>query len=272
MAAVLGILPAHVDIVGPVTLGDSSFDIDPPLLVLAALVLALGGVVKGSIGVGLPVVVIAVLSHFLPAPIALALVTFPILLTNLWQAIHAGRLMEPLKRFWPMIGCLILFIWISARLVVSLDPRVLYAMIGATVTSFAITNYLKIVWTVRPSSEKWAAPLAGSIGGFLGGISTIWGPPMMMYFIMLRLPKEAYIQAVGLIWFIASIPLVIAYIHHGILTAQTAPLSLLACIPGFAGLAVGQMLRKRINQEMFRKVLLLFLFVIGLNLIRRSIF
>lgn len=245
--------------------------IEPSVLILAALALALGGLVKGSIGVGLPVVVIAVLSNFMPVPLVLALVTFPILLTNLWQALHAGGLMVHLKRFWPMIGCLVVSIWLSARLVVSLEPRVLYGLIGAVVTSFVVTNYLKVAWAVTPSAEKWAAPLAGSIGGFLGGISTIWGPPMMMYFIMLRLPKETYIQAVGLVWFLASIPLVIAYIHHGILTAQTGALSILACVPGFAGLAVGQMLRKRIDQEMFRKVLLLFLFVVGLNLIRRAI-
>ena len=65
--------------------------------------LAIGGVVKGTIGVGLPVVVIAVLSNFLPVPLVLALVTVPILLTNLWQVMEAGKPMVPLRRFWPMI-------------------------------------------------------------------------------------------------------------------------------------------------------------------------
>ncbi len=95
---------------------------------------------------------------------------------------------------------------------------------------------------------------------------------MMMYFVMLRLSKETYIQAVGLVWFIASIPLVIAYIRYGILNVQTAGLSALACVPGFAGLAMGQVMRKHINQEVFRRLLLLFLLFVGLNLLRRAIF
>ena len=114
--------------------------------------------------------------------------------------------------------------------------------------------------------------MAGALGGLLGGVSTIWGPPMMMYFVMLRLTKDVYIQAVGLVWFIASIPLVIAYIRYGILTFQTTLLSIIMCIPGAIGFLVGQKLRRRINQKLFRTLLLWFLLLVGLNLIRRAIF
>ncbi len=38
-----------------------------------------------------------------------------------------------------------------------------------------------------------------------------------------------------------------------------------------AGLGVGQAIRRRINPETFRKVVLGLLFLIGLNLIRRAI-
>jgi uncharacterized membrane protein YfcA len=248
------------------------FGLDLSIIVIASLSLMLGGFVKGAIGVGLPVVAIAILSNFLPAPLVLAIVTLPILSTNLWQAVDAGNFKVHFERFWPMILCLLVLIWLSARLVVTLDPRVLYGLIGTAVLSFTIASHFQLTWNVPPSAERWAGPLAGALGGFLGGVSTIWGPPMMMYFVMLRLPKEAYIQAVGLVWFIASIPLVIAYVRYGILNAHTAWLSALACVPGFAGLAVGQLARKHINQEIFHKLLLLFLFLVGLNLLRRAIF
>ena len=40
---------------------------------------------------------------------------------------------------------------------------------------------------------------------------------------------------------------------------------------GMLGIWIGEMIRRRINQETFRKVMLLALFVIGINLIRRAI-
>lgn len=214
--------------------------LDPLLLVVGSFALVLGGFVKGAIGVGLPVVAIAVLANFLPAPLVLAIVTLPILLTNLWQAVGAGNPKVHLRRFWPMIVVLLVFLWWSARLVVTLDPRALYGLIGTAVVIFAVTGYFRFEWRIAPAAERWAGPLAGALGGFLGGVSTIWGPPMMMYFVMLRLPKESYIQAVGIVWFIASVPLVLAYMRYGILTLETAKWSALACIPGFLGLAIGQ--------------------------------
>ena len=266
------LVAAVVAAVDPVPANVTFSGLDAKMLTLAAVALMLGGFVKGAIGVGLPVVAIAVLSNFLPVPLLLAIVVIPILMTNLWQAIDAGNLRRPLVRFWPMITCLLVLIWFSARLVVDLDARILYGLIGTSVLLFVISSYFRVDWNVPPSAERWAGPLAGCLGGFLGGISTIWGPPMMIYFVMLRLPKEDYIQAVGLVWFIASIPLVIAYVRYGILTAETAVLSGFACIPGFIGLAIGQALRKYINQQVFTKLLLLFLFLVSLNLLRRAIF
>ncbi len=47
--------------------------------------------------------------------------------------------------------------------------------------------------------------------------------------------------------------------------------ALLALIPAFAGLAIGQWLRGHINEDLFRKTLAGVLFLIGLNLIRKAL-
>ena len=47
---------------------------------------------------------------------------------------------------------------------------------------------------------------------------------------------------------------------------------LLTLIPVLASLALGQWVRGKINQDRFRKVLLISMVLIGLNLIRRGIF
>lgn len=248
------------------------FGLDPTVVSGIVLAMVVGGLVKGTIGIGLPIASVAILSQFLEVPLVLALVTLPIVATNFWQAVQAGKLVEPLRRFWPMIACLLIFVWLSTKLVVELEPDLLYGLIGLTVAVFTVTSYVKPSRALSSTQERWAGPLAGTLGGFLGGISTIWGPPMTMYFIMIRLPKEEFIRAVGLVWFAGSVPLLLGYIDNGILTPRTAQMSMLAALPAFAGLWLGQRLRNLIPQETFRKVVLLALFVIGLNLIRRALF
>lgn len=244
---------------------------DALTLLIAAFALAAGGFVKGVVGIGLPIVALAILTSVLPVPVALALLVVPILATNMWQAVHAGSLLEPLKRFWPMIACLLIAIWFSAKLVVSLDSSVLYAMVGIIVVVFSTTAQFKPAWRIGAAAERWVGPLAGTIGGFLGGVSTIWGPPMVMYFVTLNLDKDTFIRTVGLVWFCASIPLVLAYWRHGILTPDRALWAAAGCVPAFVGLAAGQWLRGRVDQNLFRRALLIVLLIIGLNLVRRAI-
>ena len=247
------------------------FGQDPLLLAIIALAVLFGGFVKGVVAIGLPIVSIGVLSSVMEAHFALGIIMFPLLLTNLWQMLHAGRPLEVVRRFWPMIVSMLVCIWLGTRLVTRLPGDWLYGFIGVAVVLFTTLNFFTPHWRLPARSERWASPLAGAIGGLLGGISTIWGPPLTMLFIMIRLPKEAFIQATGTIWFAASIPLLLGYRQNGILDDSTAVLSLAACLPSFFGLWIGTWVRGKIEPESFRKVLLIVFFLIGLNLIRRAV-
>lgn len=245
---------------------------DYPMLALIFGTLIVGGVLKGITGIGLPMLSLGFLTIFLPVPLVLAIIVTPIVVTNLWQAVQAGNVMEPVRRFWPVAVALCAFLWVGAQLVVTLPPRALYAIIGACVVAFNAISYFNPSFRLPAGGEKWAGPVSGIVGGFLGGISTLFGPPIVMYFLMLDLPKETFIRAVGLIWFVASVPLLLSYIDNGILNADTWLLSVLACVPGMIGLAVGTAIRRRIDERAFRKAVLLVFFVLGLNLIRRAVF
>ena len=61
--------------------------------VLAALtaIFVLGGVVKGVVGIGLPLVLIPLLTPFLDVPLAVALLTKPMIATNIGQAAEGGH-------------------------------------------------------------------------------------------------------------------------------------------------------------------------------------
>jgi len=242
-------------------------------LAVVTVSLVIGGTVKGITGIGLPIVAMAVLLNFIDPKVTLAIVVLPILVTNLWQAFRMGNVLEPLKRFWLLITVFLAFLFVGAQLVVALDTDMLFGVLGVCLFIFAASNLIRPrVHPLTPATQKWAGPLAGAAGGMLGGLSTIWGPPLMMYLVMLKLDKDTWIRTVGLIWFAGSIPLTVAYFHNGVLNADTAPLSAYACVPGMVGIRIGEVIRDRINQETFRKVMLVALIIIGLNLIRRAIF
>jgi uncharacterized protein len=249
------------------------FGFDALTITVITLSMVLGGTVKGITGIGLPIVAMAFILHFVDPKVTLAILVLPILITNLWQVTRAGNIMQPLRRFWLMTLTFLIFLFVGAQLVVKLDTNVLFAVLGVCVAAFSASNLIRPrPHPLAPRTEKWAGPVAGALGGVLGGLSTIWGPPMMMYLVMLKLDKDTWVRTVGLIWFSGAVPLTIAYWQNGILNADTAPLSAYACVPGMVGIRIGELIRDRIPQETFRKVMLAALVIIGLNLIRRAVF
>ncbi len=249
------------------------FGYDWIMLAIMSGALIIGGVVKGVVGLGLPIVTMAILLNFLPPLTVLGLLVAPILVTNLWQSLRAGNLLQPLGRFWPMIVMAIIFLFIGAELIVAMDAALLFGILGVFVVLFSASNLIKPrVHPLKPETEKWAGPLAGAMGGLMGGVTTIWGPPMMMYFVMLKLDKDTFVRSIGLAWFSLAIPLTFAYWRNGIFAGEVIGLSFAACVPGMIGIRIGEKIRDRIDQDTFRKVMLVVLFIIGLNLIRRAVF
>lgn len=249
------------------------FGYSPEFVAIISAAVCLGGFVKGVTGIGLPIVAIAVMVNFLDPLTTFATLIIPILVTNLWQAVTSRDWTAPFKRFWLMIILFVGCLFVGAELAVTLDSEILLLVLGISVAVFATFNLIKPrERPLAPTVERIAAPFTGALGGILGGLTAIWGPPMMMLFVMLKLDKDDWVQTVGLVWFVGSVPLTYAYWQNGMLNSETAPMSLYACLPGMLGIWIGEVIRRRINQDTFRRVMLLALFVIGANLIRRAIF
>ena len=244
----------------------------PETLSLVFAVLALGGAIKGVTGIGLPLVAVSGVASVSDVQTAVALIILPIVATNLWQALRAGRPGVMLRRFWPVLLPMTLGLWWSTGMVVASAARTLNLILGATVVVFSIVYAISPRLRVPRPAEQWSGGLVGALSGVIGGFSTVFGPPISMYLLALDLKKEEFIQAVGILFFSGSVPLMVFYWMHGVLRPDNVGWSALACLPVFLGLAVGQWVRGRVDQETFRKVLLVMLFVVGLNLLRRAFF
>lgn len=247
-------------------------EFDALTLTAFAAILLLGGLAKGMLGVGLPMITVPLLSTFILVPEAVALMYVPVLVTNIWQAFQGGYFRTALGRFWPMLIFIVGGTWLGARMLVTIDPVVLAAILGIIVIAFSLISLIQPHFRVPERHELWLSLAIGLIAGFFGGLSLFIGPAIIMFLVALHLPKDEFIGSVGLIYMVTLIPIGALYVSYGILREEHTVLALLATVPVFLGLLLGQWVRGRINQERFRKVLLLVLVVIGLNLIRKAVF
>jgi uncharacterized membrane protein YfcA len=236
-----------------------------------AIAMVAGGTVKGVVGIGLPLVSLPVMATFIPIPKAIALLLLSSFATSVWQTFRGGLFVPSVKRFWPLLLGMAIGTPISVQMLATFDVKVLYLILGAIVAVFAVLLHRSIVLPVSPRAEPWAAPAVGAASGLVGGLSMLFGPVYAMYLAGLRLGKERFVAVIALANVWATIVLAASMARFNLFGGTDFVASLLALIPSFAGLTVGQWLRGYINEDLFRKTLAAVLLVIGLNLIRKAL-
>ncbi len=236
-------------------------------------VLLLAGIIKGVSGFALPLTILAGLSFVLPAQTVVATIAFPALVSNFLQAQRTGAkpAMETFREYWLLNLILVATVFACTRLVVTLDEQFFFLILGVGAFSLGVLQALG--WP-RRIPENLHLPLQvpfGLVAGFFGGLAGIWGAALLIYYLSLRLKKTEFVRAVGVSYFVASIPYVVGHLRNGVLNFETAQLSLLALIPTLIGLGIGQAIQDRLNQTVFRRVVLAILLLMTLNLVRRGI-
>ena len=147
------------------------FGLEWPLIAVLTAALIVGGIVKGVVALGLPMVAIAILLNFLPPLTVLGILVMPIMVTNLWQSGRLGNMAEPWKRFWPMIVTGLVFLFIGAELIVAMDSTILFAVLGACVAAFSGIS-LAHPDLSTPSQAPWPqlfAPGGLAVHALVGG-------------------------------------------------------------------------------------------------------
>ena len=241
---------------------------------LGALTVTLfAGFVKGAVGFAMPLIMISAFSAFLPPELALAGLILPTLITNLSQAFRQG--LGPAKetawtyrRF--LIGTVV-FIALSAQLF-DLIPRVAYLLLlGVPVTAFAALQLAGVPLALRLQHRARAEWALGVVGGLYGGVSGIWGPPLLVYLLSINAPKVEAIRAQGVVFLIGAVALLSAHLGTGLANAQTLAFSAALVVPAQIGMALGYRLQDRLPQARFRRWTQALLVVTGINLVLQAL-
>ena len=246
-------------------------DLGPEALALLFGALMAGGTVKGIIGIAYPMVAVSLMSSLIEVPTAVVLVILPSVASNLWQSGVTRGSWALVGRFWPVILPLGIGLWWSAGMMAEARPKNLFIALGILVMAFSVLSLYTPHLPVPRRAEHWAGAAAGVLSGLMGGFSTIIGPPIIMYLVALDLEKEVFIRSIGLIFLSGSFMLAVFYWAHGVLHPGNIVWSISACLPVVLGYGVGQWVRGYVNQDMFRKLLLGALILVGLNLLRRGL-
>ncbi len=245
-----------------------------PAAFAAALALAgVAGFVKGTVGFAMPLILMAGLSTLAPPEVALAGLILPTLATNIGQALRDGPApaLASARARWRFIAATAALIPVSALAATAIPHGMFLLLLGLPISIYSAWllsgRNLAIRLTHRTRAE-WALGVAG---GLYGGVSGIWGPPLIVYLLSTDTPKDEMIRIQGVVFLIGAVVLLGAHVNSGVLNAETFGFSAALAVPGLAGLWLGRRATAGMEPGRFRFWTQLLLLATGLNLVRLAV-
>jgi uncharacterized protein len=240
------------------------------LFMAIGAVFLLGGLVKGVIGLGLPTIVMGLLSLSMPPAQAAALLVVPSLLTNVWQIAARPGWLQMARRLWPMQLALCAGIALGSGWLTRAPTAWATASLGLALAVYALLGLWSVNWTLSAQAGRWWAMPIGMCTGLVTAATGVFVIPAVPYLQALGLDKEELVQALGLSFLVSTVALGLSLSHGGALNLEMGLASLLALAPAIVGMAIGQGLRKRLSPAAFKRVFLWGLLTLGVYLCGRS--
>jgi uncharacterized protein len=240
------------------------------LEVFVAIAFLFAGFIKGVLGIGLPTVMMGLLSIVMPPAQAAGLMVLPAIGTNIWQMAAGPSLGKLVRRFAGMIVGVFIGTFATIGLMTSSAAGASTAL-GLVLAAYGLYGLFARRFEIAPRYEVWASPAIGLITGSICGATGIFVVPSAPYLTSLRLNTEELVQSIGIMAFTCPLALTIALAVHGRYSFGVAGASFLALAPALAGMYVGQRLRRRLPAATFMRWFLMGLVVLGGYMFLRSL-
>jgi len=213
---------------------------DLSILVFMMVTFFVSGIVKGFLGIGLPAAAMALLTLVVSPTYAISLLVVPILFTNLSQFTRSKHRAESFKSYWILGAAILVSISITSLFIASYPTALLTISIGVAMIIVALNGLIGFKFNIGPGIG-WQLGF-GIVSGVLGGVSSIWSPPVAMYLIARGIDKERFISATGFLFLVGALPLALGLYFGGILTPQILLQSGFGLVIVLFGFRIGEIL------------------------------
>ena len=227
-----------------------------PFLIQIVLIFILAGLVKGTVGFGLPTIGIGLGALISDIPTAMMLILVPTFFTNIVQVVSAGSLRHVIQKAWVFLLGSVLLVPLGLWAVVLLPAFPFERLLGLSILLYSLASLKGFNPVMAMEHNAKLGFGLGLINSVLTGMTGSMSVPGVMYLRSLQLSKDDLLCAMGALFFISAIAMGASLWWFGKATNELSLLSVLMCVPVAIGVWVGMSIRKLLSEEQFKALFL----------------
>lgn len=238
------------------------------LFIYLVITILLSATIQGIAGFGFALISVPIMSAFFPITTVVPIIVFYSLISN-FTVIFKTIKFTNLKKIYPMIVSGILGIPIGTIILKTFNQNNLKIAIGLIIlfTSFVMLKGFRINF----KKEKISYIVTGLISGILNGSLSMSGPPIVLFLSNEGYNKNEFRANLALYSIVTNILTIFTYIISGLISQNTIKTSLVGIIPLIIGSYFGIFIAEKIENNHFKKLILILLIITGSITILKSL-
>lgn len=224
-------------------------DLTELAIVVAAL--AIGSLVKGITGSGLPQIAIPVMAIFLGVEHSVVVMAIPGIVSNGWLFWSNRSFLTETRDLPVLVASGLLGAVGGTWLLKELDPRLLSGVLALIIVIYVVLRFVRPTFRLSPTATRALSPPVGLGAGVLQGATGISGPLLTTYLHSYGLEPRAYVVSLVTLFQAFGIAQAVTLVGLGLFTRDRVAGGVLALVPMLLFLPLGAYLGRRISTRSF---------------------
>ena len=235
------------------------------------IIVFFASIVHGSIGFGFGMISTPLIALFTDIQTTIMLMIIPTMIVNIVSIVSEGKFLEAIKKFWFIITLMVLGSVIGTILLIYANSEFFKLLLAFIIFLYLLQSKVKMRVSFVSKYPRVSTYFLGIFGGTISGLTNVVAPLMIMYTMELNYSKKDTIQLSNLCFLFTKIGQLAVFLYFGTFTMHTFEISMLSIIAIALGLFLGIKLKRRIDKELYKKILQVLLFIIASMLVFVSI-
>lgn len=246
-------------------------DLNTDFLIIFSLIIFVSSLVHGSIGFGFPMIATPLLAMVTDMKTAILYIAIPTLLINIISIYSEGNFLQAVKRFYPLALMGMIGSAIGTQILIYSSTDFFKLLLALSIFLYLFIQKFKIQMNWIDKKKRLSTVIFGLIAGLIGGLTNVMASILIIYSLESKHTKKEIIQSTNLCFLFGKIIQIILFTMHDSFNQELLVVSFSSLIIVAIAMFIGLMIKNKIPQEIYRKVIKVVLFLIASFLVYQTI-
>lgn len=239
----------------------------PEFFLILSVILFFSAILHGSIGFGFPMIATPLLALFTDIQTAIMFTLIPTLLVNIISIVSEEKLTTVFKEFFPFALIAMAGSGLGTLVLLYANTDYFKLFLAFVILVYLFMDNLKISSTYVQRNPKKSLVFFGLSAGFIGGLTNVMAPILIMYSMESKHTKQQTIVFSNLCFLMGKTIQIFLFSLFGTFTLQEVGFSMGSLIAVGIALYLGIKIKRMIDAKAYKRFIKVLLFSISMVLL-----